>query len=128
MAYKLEAVGLNGVDLEPSNGSIGPGNYSDGDVLRVGFTLRNLGTAQATSVGYDLTLGLLPAPDPANDLQLGTFTAPNLNAGAAASLFQQLTLPTGLPTGNLYLHLTASAAGEANAANNTTSIPITIVP
>lgn len=128
VAYKLEAVGLNGVDLEPSNGSIGPGTYSDGDVLRVGFTLRNLGTAQATSVGYDLTIGLLPTPDAANDLLLGTFTAPSLNAGAAASLFQQLTLPTGLPTGDLYLHLTASAAGEANAANNTTSIPITIVP
>jgi hypothetical protein len=128
VAYKLEAVGLNGVDLEPSNVSIGPGTYQDGDLLRVGFVMKNLGTSTAVQTSYTMTLGMQPTPDPMNDLLLQSFMGPTLNAGAQVSLFQRFNLPTGLPTGQLYLHVTTSAPNEANSSNDTASTPITIVP
>jgi PKD repeat protein len=128
VAYKLEATGLNGVDMEPSAINIGPGTYAAGDVLRVGFTLKNLGTSTATSSSYTISMGAQPTPDIANDALLGSFMGPALNAGASVSLFQQLTLPASIPTGQVYLHVTASAPGEANASNDTASVAVTTTP
>src|SRR5699024_10107569 len=75
--YRLEADGLGslgGVDLAASNLRAGPGVYRPEDLVRVGFTLSNLGADPATTPSYAISLGKNPLPDAAADLKLGTFS------------------------------------------------------
>ncbi len=130
VTYSLAISGLTGIDLNASNLTIGPGTYREGDAIRLGFDLLNVGSdATATPPNFTLSIGQSPTPNPTLDVSFGSLMAQNALPGNSSEyIFVPLTVPSGLPTGTSYIHLVIDDTDDINPTNNVHSIPIQIVP
>lgn len=133
VTYSLALTGLTGVDLTGQNLTIGPGTYREGDEIRLGFNLLNLGSEPTMGVpNFDLYIGPDPIRNPSQDISLsnaGSFSAQSaLDANGSEYIFLLLNVPSGLMPGTAYIHLEIETQSDVNPANNVTSIPIQIAP
>lgn len=130
VTYTLSETGLGGVDLAPTDLSIGPGTYQPSDEVRFEFDLANLRSADATSPPYEVFYSTSSTPN-ASDISIGTFTAPTVNGNTVITLNDRANLPAAATAGTRYIHIVVDGAGttgDLNTTNNVATVPITIVP
>ncbi len=131
ITYDISLTGLTGVDLAPENLVIGPGTYAPGEMLRIGFDLRNFGS-DPTPMPPEFTLlfGDSPIPNPMLDIDLGggsAFAAPgNVTGNGSRYVFVPTNVPNGLPPGTYYIHLLVDDLDDINPGNNIASIPVVV--
>lgn len=131
VTYDLSSTGLGGIDLTPQDLVIGPGDYQVNDEVRFAFDLTNLRSDDATSPAYEVFYGESPSPDPANDISLGTFVAPNVPGNSTVNVDDKADVPGGASDGDRYIHVVVDpmgVSGDLNASNNDATTSITIVP
>lgn len=127
VTYKLTATGLDGVDLNPINLTIGPGVYSPNDQLRWAFDLRNLLSDNVNSPTYNAYFGSTPQFNSATDLLLGQYNSANVNGNTSIPVFGQSNIPIGTMAGTHYLHIVVdptNALNDANTQNNIASVQV----
>ncbi|MFU8802727.1 MAG: CARDB domain-containing protein, partial [Bradymonadaceae bacterium] len=130
VTYNLDADGLRGIDLTPTNFVIGPGSYEAEAEVRFGFDLTNLGPDSATTPTYHLYLGTSSTLDTNSDVLLGSYVAPTVAGNATVAVEDKANLPETITAGTNYLHIVVDPDDEledTNPANNTTSRTIELV-
>lgn len=126
--YRLEADGLGGVDLAPSNLNIGFGTYLGGDEVRYSLDVANLRSDTASGGAYTVYYSESATRDPANDQALGTFTLPDITGNGSTVVGGRVTLPTVVTTGTQYIHVETAITNDADMTNDVASTTIEIVP
>ncbi|MBA2663480.1 MAG: hypothetical protein H0U74_14425 [Bradymonadaceae bacterium] len=130
VTYRMEALGLEGVDLAASNLTIGPGTYSANDLLRFAFDLTNLGSTSATTPAYQVYLGATAILNRDVDTLLGSFSAPTRVGNSTARIEGQANMPSVVSSGVRYIHVIVDPNQvllDLNYDNNQTATTITLV-
>lgn len=131
VTYTLDATGLGGIDLTPQSLFIGPGTYSINDEVRFGFDLQNLGADLATAPPYEIWYSDDAVLSTSTDIMMGTFAAGDVAGNATIAVNDRAFVPGLAQTGTRYLFIVVdgqNVLNDTNQANNTISVPITIVP
>lgn len=130
-SYRMEADGLGalgGVDLAVSDPAIGPGEYAQGDEVRLGFTLTNQGSASADTPSYTIYLGENSVHDSTTDIELRAVSlTQDIAGGDSVAITTRVDLPaSGLSDGVAYLHIVANTPSQTDIdpTNNQISTPI----
>ncbi len=126
--YTLGADGLGGVDLSPSNLSIGFGSYRIADEVRFSATVANLRSDTATGGTYTVWFSDSATHDPMNDINLGTFNLPDIVGNSSQVVGDRVAVPGSATNGTRYLHFVTGVMNDADTTNDIATTTIEIVP
>lgn len=102
-----------------------PSSATPGSSISVIYTVRNQGEGNAAGS----TVGCMLS-GPSGTMSLGTAAVKGLQSGRSVTSSMSVTIPGGLAGGSYTLTMTADVSGavqESSEANNTKSVPLTIV-